>query len=271
MPKLPKPYRFFDLSDYGGQTGRWIARSLKNSWVSPVQLTSLFVVSGAMAMVCILNGLYGMAAFLLVLKSILDAADGELARIRETPSYVGRYYDSVSDMVLNFMLLLTIWYITSGEFYLLVLAFLGMQLQGTLYNYYYVILRNQVNGDSTSRIFENASPRALAGEKQQTVDFFYRLYRMLYTPFDRVVHRMDPEAVHSEPFPKWFMTLVSFFGLGFQLLTIGILLVLRFENFILYFLIATTVLIPVFIAIRKWGLGRKALNRSSKKPYFLKK
>lgn len=263
MPKLPKPYRFLDLSDYGGQAGRWIARSLKNSRVSPVQLTSLFIVSGALAMVCILNGLYGAAAVLLVLKSILDAADGELARIRETPSYVGRYYDSVADMVLNFLLLLTIWYITSGEFYLFLLAFLGMQLQGTLYNYYYVILRNRVNGDATSRIFENAPPKAFAGEKQQNVDFFYRLYQILYSPFDRMVYRLDPGAVYSEPFPKWFMTLVSFFGLGFQLLTIGILLVLGFEGFILLFLIATTVLIPVFIAIRKWGLGRKAINRAA--------
>ena len=39
-------------------------------------------------------------------KSILDAADGELARIKKTPSYVGRFLDSISDLVLNFLIIM---------------------------------------------------------------------------------------------------------------------------------------------------------------------
>ena len=51
------------------------------------------------------------------------------------------------------------------------LAFIGIQLQGTLYNYYYVILRhNSAGGDTTSKIFEDKSPKALTGETQKSVD-----------------------------------------------------------------------------------------------------
>ena len=37
----------------------------------------------------------------IILKSIIDAADGELARVKQTPSYAGRYLDSVFDIILN--------------------------------------------------------------------------------------------------------------------------------------------------------------------------
>ena len=38
--------------------------------------------------------------------------------------------------------LLTFWYISDASIILMILAFIGIQLQGTLYNYYYTILRN---------------------------------------------------------------------------------------------------------------------------------
>ena len=85
----------------------------------------------------------------------IDAADGELARLKNTPSYVGRYLDSVFDIVLNFLILMTICYVSKTTIWFTILAFIGVQLQGTLYNYYYVILRNKsVGGDTTSKIFE---------------------------------------------------------------------------------------------------------------------
>ena len=46
-------------------------------------------------------GYYWLAAFFLIFKSILDAADGELARVKQRPSYTGRYLDSVADIVLD--------------------------------------------------------------------------------------------------------------------------------------------------------------------------
>ena len=62
---------------------------------------------------------------------------------------------------------------------------------------------------------------------------------------------MDQNAVKSKPFPKWFMTLVSVYGLGFQLFIIALMLVLKLQAFIIPFFIGYSVLIIVFIFIRR--------------------
>jgi hypothetical protein len=133
----------------------------------------------------------------------------------------------------------------------MLLAFLGIQLQGTLYNYYYVILRNSVQGDSTSRIFENTKPKAFKGESQSTVNLFYKIYNILYICFYKRMYYMDKTARYSQPFPKWFMTLISLYGLGFQLLLMALMLVFKLQSFVMPFFIGYSVLIIVFICVRK--------------------
>ncbi|QCX00412.1 CDP-alcohol phosphatidyltransferase family protein [Aggregatimonas sangjinii] len=251
MSKLPKENQFLDLSDYGRPLAKIIANSLKNTSFTPIHVTLAFVVSGLIAITCILNGYYWATAFFLILKSILDAADGELARIKNTPSYTGRYLDSVSDIILNLLILMTIWYVTNGSLALTILAFFGIQLQGTLYNYYYVILRKKHNGDTTSRVFENETPKALKGEKQRNVDILFGLYTLFYGVFDKIIYRLDRDAVEAQKLPNWFMTAVSTFGLGFQLLLIAIMLAVNLQYYIIPFFIGYSLFILVFIAIRR--------------------
>ena len=251
MSKLPKAYKFIDLSDYGRPIAKLIAESLKNTTFTPIQVTIGFIISGLLAILCIVEGYYWWAAFFLITKSILDAADGELARVKNTPSYTGRYFDSVADIILNALFLLTIWWVTDTSIGLTFLAFIGIQLQGTLYNYYYVILRNTHNGDTTSRIFEDDTPTALPGEKQKYVDILFKMYNFLYRIFDRAIYQMDKEAIAGTHLPKWFMTMVSSFGLGFQLLIISVLLVLNLKEFIIPFFIGYSFFIIVFIGIRR--------------------
>ena len=143
MSKLPTAHKFLDLSDYGRPIARFIANSLKNTFFTPIHVTIGFIISGFIAIYCILKGYYWLAAFFLIFKSILDAADGELARVKQTPSYSGRYLDSVADIILNALFFISIWYVTDISIWICFVAFLGLQLQGTLYNYYYVILRNK--------------------------------------------------------------------------------------------------------------------------------
>jgi hypothetical protein len=131
------------------------------------------------------------------------------------------------------------------------LAFIGLQLQGTLYNYYYVILRKLHEGDTTSRVIEKGTPEALPGEKQVYVTFLYKVYISCYGIFDSIIYKLDPKASKQKQFPKLFMTAVSTFGLGFQLLLIGIFLVLGLKEFIIPFFIAYTVMVLVFIGIRR--------------------
>ena len=225
-----------------------------------------FIISGLLAVACIISGYYWAAAFFLIFKSILDAADGELARLKKTPSYTGRYLDSVADIILNLLILLAIWYVTDSDLAITILAFLGIQLQGTLYNYYYVILRTRFDGDTTSRIFENKTPIAIKGEKQKNVNILFRLYKTLYGIFDKAIFTLDRNASKSEWFPKWFMTAVSTLGLGFQLLIISVMLVLGWKDYIIPFFIIYSVLIFLFIGIRKYydvksiGFSKKQIH-----------
>lgn len=251
MSKLPQAQKFIDLSDYGRPVAKWIANALKNTSVTPVQVTLWFIVSGIIAVLAMRYQHFWIATFFLILKSILDAADGELARVKNTPSYTGRYLDSVADIILNFCILLTIWSITSGSWIWAILAFIGLQLQGTLYNYYYVILRKLHEGDTTSRVIEKGTPEALPGEKQVYVNFLYKVYISCYGIFDSIIYKLDPKASKQTHFPKFFMTAVSTFGLGFQLLLIGVFLVLGLKEFIIPFFIGYTLMVLVFIGIRR--------------------
>ena len=254
MSKLPEKYRFLDLSDYGRPVGHWIASQLKSTFFTPIHVTTMFIIAGIIAIVLMINGYFITAAFFIILKSILDAADGELSRLKNTPSYVGRYYDSIADFLLNFSFLLTFWYITDISIVYMFIAFFGIQLQGTVYNYYYVILRNSVQGDSTSRIFEDSAPKALKGESQHMVNIFYKIYDVLYISFDKIMYFMDKDAKDSPPFPKWFMTILSLYGLGFQLLIMSLMLSFNLESYVIPFFIVYSVFLVVFVGLRKFVL-----------------
>lgn len=252
MSKLAAKDKFLDLSDYGRSFGRLLATILKKTRFTPIHVTLLFGISGLCAVFCILNNYFWWAAFFIILKSGIDAADGELARLKKTPSYSGRYLDSVFDIILNFMFLMSICYISKTTIWLSLLAFFSIQLQGTLYNYYYVILRNKsAGGDTTSKIFEYKTPKALPGESQKLVAILFFVYMLVYGLFDKIIHFLDQEAYKVKTFPNWFMTLLSLYGLGFQLLLIAILLPSGLIEFIVPFFIMFNFLIVLLIGIRK--------------------
>jgi hypothetical protein len=147
---------------------------------------------------------------------------------------------------------MTICYVSKTTIWFSLLAFIGIQIQGTLYNYYYVILRNKsVGGDTTSKVFEYKSPKALPGETQKSVDILFGIYTVVYGIFDKIIHALDKDAYKVKTFPNWFMTLLSLYGLGFQLLIIAIMLPLGWIEFIVPFFIIYTLLVFFLIAIRK--------------------
>jgi hypothetical protein len=142
--------------------------------------------------------------------------------------------------------------VSTTSLWFTIVAFLAIQLQGTLYNYYYVILRTKsVGGDSTSKIFEYKTPKALPGESQELVNFLFKIYTIVYGTFDKIIHALDSDAHKVKTFPNWFMTLLSAYGLGFQLLIIAIMLPLGWIEWIVPFFVAYSILLVVLIGIRK--------------------
>ncbi len=252
MSKLAAEDKFLDLSDYGRTFGRFFANQLKNTRFTPIHVTLLFGISGLIAIYCILTNHFYLAGCFILLKSGIDAADGELARLKKTPSYSGRYLDSVFDIILNFLFLMTICYVSATNIWLTLVAFICIQLQGTLYNYYYVILRTKsVGGDTTSKIFEYKTPKALPGETQQSVNILFGIYKIVYGIFDKIIHFLDTDAYKAKTFPNWFMTFLSIYGLGFQLLVMAAMLALGWIEYIVPFFIVFSLFIFILIAIRK--------------------
>jgi phosphatidylserine synthase len=258
MSKLSSKNKFLDFSDYGRPLAKIIANSLLNTPFTPVHVTFCFLITGLISIYFILQGQYFLACIFLIIKSIIDAADGELARIRKKPSYIGRYLDSIFDLLLNFSLLFIINFTINGNSWLMLFAFLAIQMQGTVFNYYYTILRNNsTGGDTTSRIEELTFPKALHGENQQMVNFLFIIYTIVYGGFDRIILFIDGNAKNSKHIPNWFMSFVSIYGLGFQLLIIGVMLTVGMINYIIPFFIYYSIFIIIIIAVRKIFLTKK--------------
>ena len=84
----------------------------------------------------------------------------------------------------------------------------------------------------------------------------FAIYLSLYGIFDRIVYSLDAEAYKIKTFPSWFMTMISIYGLGFQLLIIAVMLILNLLDFIVPFFIAYTAFMVVFIGIRRFYLTK---------------
>jgi hypothetical protein len=83
------------------------------------------------------------------------------------------------------------------------------------------------------------------------VNLLFAMYKVLYGLFDKIIYTLDPKANEGRALPKWFMTILSTFGLGFQLLVIAVFLVLNLKAIILPFFLGYTAFILLFIGIRK--------------------
>lgn len=246
MSKLPKNEQFLDLSDYGRPLARILVKLLFPTPIGAKSITVLFTVVGIWAIIAILNSNYLLAAILLPIKSCIDAADGEMARAKNRPSYVGRYMDSISDILLNFGLFLAIGHITHTSIIITLSAWLTMQLQGTFYNYLYVIRRHQFSGDTTSKIEEDHCPIPTPYDNVLALKLLFFMYTILYRWQDKLIIFLCPKRLKNIVLPSHLMTGMTVNGLGFQLLVMSLLLVLSPKVIFLYFFIMTLTLV-IFI------------------------
>jgi len=265
MGKLPKSHRFLDLSDYGRPFGNGLVILLLSTSISPIHITLLYTFIGFLAAFLIAeNHLLGLAGGLLILKSILDAADGALARARNRPSRVGRFLDSVCDFWVSagvFLALALQAYTKGQEFWVFLLAafsFLSVLIQGSLYNYYSIRYRNQMQGDTTSHLQEN-EPAGYPWDDPKILSFLHRIYRLLYSWQDRFVAYLDClSGIQKFSLNSSFMTAVSVMGLGAQLLIISFCLFLAKPTWALW-------IFPFFnfYALALLSLGKKLLKTNN--------
>lgn len=251
MPKLSNEDKFIDFSDYGRPIATFLAFYLSKIKINAIQVTIAFLLAGFACVYCIYIQQFVWAAIFLMSKNILDAVDGEIARITNHPSIIGRYLDSIFDFIINLLIFIAVLSVASTSNMVFVWAFLGIEFQCSIYNYYYVILRRRLNNEETSRVFEYRKPIAYHYESQKIVNVLHAIFLTLYIVFDLFVLFLDKKAIQIRVFPKWFMSLISLLGLGFQLLLICLFLCLGLPEVILPFFAWYSVLGLFVIFIRK--------------------
>jgi archaetidylinositol phosphate synthase len=146
------------------------------------------------------RGHFLLAALLLQLKTVLDNADGQLARTTGRISAFGRYLDSECDLLTNAAIFAALGYAT-GRPFLAVAAFLVLT----------VVLSVNFNLERITR-----GGKAMPSES----GVLARVYRALYAPQDRLVEWLFPRPVGTRA-----LTLVAQLGLSTQLALLGVCLV----------------------------------------------
>jgi archaetidylinositol phosphate synthase len=147
------------------------------------------------------RGHFVASAVLLQVKTVLDNADGQLARTTGRITPLGRYLDSLCDLATNAVLLAALGYVTGHPW--LALASFGALT---------AVLSANFNLDRIARGAEAMPP---GGGR------LGRVYGLLYAPQDRLAERL-----FAVPRSRRALTLVANFGLSTQLAVLGACLAL---------------------------------------------
>lgn len=211
-----------DLSDWGRPVARVFARFLRDKPVSVIQVTNLHFALTLLCAWLILQGQIIAACLLLVVKGVVDAIDGELARIRQRPSHVGRYWDTIADAIGLVVIMIALGESMEWGTALAIGMSLAILIQYSLFNHFSVRLRALGSGDTTSRVDERRCPTAYPWENQRRVELLHGIYLMCFSWQDRFVTTLSGPGTKGL---KVELTISSVLGYGFQSLVLASLAV----------------------------------------------
>ena len=186
--------------------------------VPPPLVAAAAGATGVVAAVELAQGRFLLAALLVQLKTVLDNADGQLARLSGRITPFGRYLDSELDLLVNAALFAALGWVSGQP----VLAAVG-----------FVALTSVLNANfNVERLYraEHGDPRSPMPETRGRVDGLLRgLYVLVYAPQDRLVERSiewrlraaDPQARRAYH-DRATVTVLANLGMSTQLLAFGI-------------------------------------------------
>lgn len=222
-----------------------LARSLAPLRVPPVAVVLAGAAAGAAAAATIGIGHLVAAALLLQLKTVLDNADGQLARLSGRVTALGRYLDSESDLLVNAALF----------------AVLGLRIGPwlALAGFAALTLVLSVNFN-VERLYRGALGRPSAPAQPvegRATRLLARAYDAFYGPQDRLVERLayrrprewhEPAAVH----------VLANFGLSTQLAALGVCLALGRPAVYVYTVVGCAAAVVLLAVRREWLVRRLA-------------
>jgi archaetidylinositol phosphate synthase len=161
------------------------------------------------------------AALLLQLKTVLDNADGQLARAAGRVSVLGRYLDSESDLLVNAVLFVALGHVT-GRWWLAAVSFLVLTFVLSVDFNLERLYRREHGEEHEARPRAHGAAAALA-----------RVYDLVYAPQDRLVEslvelRLRTLGAGPDERLRYHdaetLTVVANFGLSTQLAALGVCL-----------------------------------------------
>jgi phosphatidylglycerophosphate synthase len=199
--------------------------------VTPNQVTVSAIVAGFIAAYFYGAGTPGatmIAGLLLLLKDVLDSADGQLARAKQKYSRAGRFLDSIGDLAVNVAVFAALGYSCvslSGEWAYAVLAAVacaGTTVRVSYHVHYQTSFLHLQNAYSTNRVTEEVREEDLQSDR--TTLGLQRAFQILYGWQDRVMVLLDgwcrngrnvkPKEWYAD---RWGLRISGFLGLGTEL------------------------------------------------------
>ena len=209
-----------DLSDWGRPVARFFANLLKDTRISVLMVTNFHLLLSILCAWLILQEYIIESCILLVIKGVVDAVDGELARIREKPSHVGRYWDTIADTLGLILVTYAFGQHLGWDGVYISSIVVAVLFQYSLFNHFSVKARGLGLGDDTSRVDEKICPVAKPWEKQVHVNFLHKIYLVGFSWQDQIIDMMTGKGSKNLSFE---LTISSMLGYGFQSIIILIL------------------------------------------------
>ncbi|HZR91972.1 MAG TPA: CDP-alcohol phosphatidyltransferase family protein [Gaiellaceae bacterium] len=223
--------------------------------VPPPAVVAASAAAGVATAVEIGRGQLVLAALLLQLKTVLDNADGQLARLSGRVSVLGRYLDSESDLIVDAALLAAIGYRT-GRPGLAAGAFVVLTF----------VLSVDFNLERLYRASRGDVREAMPHGEGRATALCERLYALVYAPQDRLVERvvewrLAPLAADGAArlayHDRATIAVLANTGLSTQLAALGLFLALGEPTGYCWFVFACALaLVPLFL--RRELLARRS-------------
>jgi archaetidylinositol phosphate synthase len=232
--------------------------------VPPTLLVLANGAAGLLAVLLLAERAFVVAAVLLQLKTLLDNADGRLARVSGRVTLLGRYLDTEIDLAVNVVLFAALGWVT-GQPWLALAAFVALT----------VVLSVNFNlAELTAKAHDLPKPvPASAGDGLECR--LRRFYELFFGPQDRLIRAFserrlnqllqgetDSAARHAATLvyhDRITASVLANLGLSTQLVVLGACLVAAAPELYLWLVVASVLVLPL-LQLRRERLVRDALS-----------
>jgi len=260
-----RPGRELVVEAVFGPPANALVRVLLPLRVPPPAVVLANAAAGLLAAFAIARGELVLAALLLQLKTLLDNADGRLARASGRISVLGRYLDTEADLVVNAALFAGLASAT-GQPWLALAAFCSLTLVLSV-DFNVERLYHEARGE----VPERSAPSESLAERA-----LERIYGAVFAPQDRLVRaissrrlericsseedserRREATLAYHDPLS---VVVLANLGLSTQLAVLGVCLVLGEPSVYLVLALTGVALLP-FLQLRRERIARRVLAR----------